>query len=146
MARLSGTSVESKGFELFDKVLTGMVMKSENSIYHVLPTTPGQWKVIGDGAAPSYHTTEAEAVSTAREWAMINEPSHIVIHKADGSIEEEYMMQMDSVPHAPLASSETGDRSAPRGDDFKSRLRDRNRRNGPRGRQDGYSHRNGASL
>lgn len=75
-------------------------------IYHVIAATPGCWKVITEGAEPTFHSTEGEAVAAAREWAMINEPSHVVIHKADGSVEEEYMMKMDSFPHAPAASSE----------------------------------------
>jgi hypothetical protein len=45
-------------------------MKSENTIYHVIPTG-ARWKVVGEEGTPSYHSTEAEAVTTAREWAMV---------------------------------------------------------------------------
>lgn len=121
-------------------------MKTDNNIYHVFPTTPGRWKVIGEGSGPSYHTTEAEAVATARERAMINEPSHVVIHKADGSIEEEHLLQMDSFPHAPASPADTNEMQSTRMPELPSHLRDRSRRNGRSGRQDGYSQQNGASA
>lgn len=120
-------------------------MKTDNTIYHVVPTG-ARWKVIGEGTTPSYHTTEAEAVSTAREWAMANEPGHVVIHKIDGSIEEEHLMQMDSFPHAPSGSIETdGRQQSARSNEPPSQLRDRSNRDG-RGRQDGFANRNSASL
>ena len=118
-------------------------MKTDNNIYHVLPTAPGQWQVIGEGSSPSYHSTEAEAVATAREWAMTNEPSHVVIHKIDGSIEEEHLMRMDSFPHAPSSSTETPMQKM---DDFSSHLRERNGSRGRQARGDGFSRQNGASI
>jgi hypothetical protein len=121
-----------------------MTMKTANTIYHVMPTG-ARWKVIGEGTTPSYHTTEAEAVSTAREWAMTNEPSHVVIHKIDGSIEEEHLMKMDSFPHAPSGSIEPHTNPAQRPSERTERRRDRNAAD-QRSRQDGYSHRNGASY
>lgn len=119
-------------------------MTTQN-IYHVIATTPGCWKVIADGAEPTFHSTESEAVSTAREWAMINEPGQVVIHKADGSIEEEYVMPMDSFPHSPAGASDTGhtsdDSSTPLHSNLSQRTSQRRR-----GSEGGYSTRGNASL
>jgi hypothetical protein len=72
-----------------------MNLMSETMIYHVIPTGI-RWKLICEGGEPTYHTTEAEAVAIARRQAMSNDSSHLVIHKSDGSIEEEYRLRMGS--------------------------------------------------
>ena len=119
-------------------------MKTHN-IYHVIAATPGCWKVIVDGAEPTFHSTETEAVAAAREWAMIHEPSQVVIHKADGSIEEEYMMKMDAFPHSPSSANDVAAQVEQSSESFTSHLAKRpgQRR---RGSGDGFSRQGNASL
>ena len=114
-------------------------------IYHVIAATPGCWKVITEGAEPTFHSTESEAVAAAREWAMINEPSHVVIHKSDGSVEEEYMMKMDSFPHAPAVSPDMAVDGEQQMESLPSRLSRRSGQN-QRGAGDSFSQRGNARL
>jgi hypothetical protein len=59
--------------------------------YHVSPV--GElWKVgiPGDSQPLSYHHSKSEAVAHAVQLARTHPRSRVVLHKADGSIEEEY--------------------------------------------------------
>lgn len=61
------------------------------TVYHVKPNGEG-WAVEGDGAerAASTHETKKEALSAARELAHKKVPSQLVVHKADGSVQEKF--------------------------------------------------------
>jgi hypothetical protein len=61
------------------------------TVYHVKPNGEG-WAVEGDGAerATSTHETKKEALSAARELAHKKVPSQLVVHKADGSVQEKF--------------------------------------------------------
>ena len=52
----------------------------------------GQWKVGYQGIemAFSAHGTKEEAVQTARELAQNQQPSRLIVHRLDGSIQAEH--------------------------------------------------------
>ena len=56
--------------------------------YHVAPHEDG-WEVKLEGAsrATSVHATKDEATGAARELARKNEPSQVVIHRLDGTVQ-----------------------------------------------------------
>ena len=70
----------------------------KRSIYHILPGDDG-WQVKGEGAerAVSNHSTKKEALSAARELAHNQVPSQLVVHKSDGTIQESWSYDADSV-------------------------------------------------
>ncbi len=58
--------------------------------YHVAPNPEGGWKVEAEeaGRASSTHRTKAEAVRAGRELAGRRAPARLVVHRADGTIQE----------------------------------------------------------
>ena len=70
------------------------------TVYHVKPSDDG-WVVEKEGAkrASSKHGKKDEAVKQARSYAEKQQPSQIIIHKKDGSIQEERTYGDD--PHPP---------------------------------------------
>lgn len=64
---------------------------AERTVYHVVPNQDEGWKVELEGAsqASSTHQNKDEAVERARELAQDREPSQIIIHREDGTIQEE---------------------------------------------------------
>ena len=64
---------------------------AERTTYHVAPHEDG-WKVAKEGAkaATSVHSTKAEALDAAREVAKRAEPSQVVVHKQDGTIQTQF--------------------------------------------------------
>lgn len=63
----------------------------ERKVYHVTTHEEG-WKVQAEGAqrASRVTDTKAEAVEAARELAKNQEPSQVVIHRQDGTIQTHY--------------------------------------------------------
>lgn len=61
------------------------------NIYHVLPTEDG-WKVEGEGnTRPSaVEDRKADAVSRAREIAENHKPAKVIVHKQDGTVQDEF--------------------------------------------------------
>lgn len=61
------------------------------TVYHVQPTDEG-WAVQAEGAkrASSTHKTKKEAVTEGRSLATNQAPSHLVIHRVDGSIQDRH--------------------------------------------------------
>ncbi len=59
------------------------------------------WKVKKEGAerASRIHDTKKEAEQAAREQAKKDKPSQVIIHKEDGTIQEEHTYGND--PHPP---------------------------------------------
>jgi len=63
---------------------------SGDRTYHVAPHPEGGWKVEAEelGRASSTHRTKAEAVRAGRELAARQAPARLVVHRADGTIQE----------------------------------------------------------
>lgn len=61
------------------------------AVYHVAPHEEG-WKVAIEGqAAPaSVHPTKEAALNAAREIAKAAEPSRVVVHRMDGTIQNQF--------------------------------------------------------
>ncbi len=59
------------------------------TVYHVVPHEDG-WVVKQEGSdqATSQHTTKSEAVEQGRQLAKKHEPSRLVIHRKDGTIQD----------------------------------------------------------
>lgn len=63
----------------------------ETRVYYVAPHGEG-WKVAVEGSdqITSLHNTKSEAVASARDLAKDHEPSAVVIHRMDGTIQTRY--------------------------------------------------------
>lgn len=63
--------------------------EAEVDVYYVAPHAEG-WAVEKEGAsrATSVHGTKAEAVAAGRERAKAAEPSRLVVHRRDGSVQD----------------------------------------------------------
>jgi len=61
-------------------------------VYHVVPDDDGGWKVKAKGAsrASSRHDGKQEAVRRAKDLAQRSARGHVVVHKADGTIQSEF--------------------------------------------------------
>lgn len=61
------------------------------TVYHVTPAEEG-WKVVAEGTESpvAVTNTKDEAVTTARDMAKAVEPSQVVVHKMDGTIQTSY--------------------------------------------------------
>jgi hypothetical protein len=67
-------------------------------IYRVLPSG-SSWKLTGPaGGTLSTHSTKAPAVTAGRSAAKNDQPSQLVVHKADGTFEYEYTYGDDPYP------------------------------------------------
>jgi hypothetical protein len=70
----------------------------ERQVFHVQPEGP-LWAIkIQAGAALSQHDTKRAAVDEGRRMARANQPSHLVIHDSDGSVESEASYEEDPIP------------------------------------------------
>lgn len=71
-----------------DKLTGAPVAKT---VFHVAPHEEG-WKVEAEGAKSpaSVHTTKDEALTSARELAKKAEPSQVVVHRMDGTIQTQF--------------------------------------------------------
>lgn len=67
-------------------------LEPERKVYHVLPHEEEGWKVEAEGAtrATSVHATKEEALNAARDLARSQEPSQVVVHRQDGSVQTDY--------------------------------------------------------
>lgn len=66
-------------------------------VYHVVPAG-SDWQVKHQGAVISTHRTKEAAVDAGRRVAIASQPSQLVIHKSDGTIETEYTYGDDPYP------------------------------------------------
>lgn len=66
-------------------------------VYRVVPAS-GDWQVKHQGAVLSTHRTKDVAVEAGRRVAKANQPSQLVVHKSDGTIETEYTYGDDPYP------------------------------------------------
>jgi poly(hydroxyalkanoate) granule-associated protein len=63
----------------------------ERTVFHVSPHDEG-WKLMLEGKKDpvSVHSTKDEAMTAAREAAKKAEPSQVVVHKMDGTIQSQF--------------------------------------------------------
>jgi hypothetical protein len=66
-------------------------------VYRVLPSG-SSWKLTGPAGTLSTHNTKAPAVSAGQTAAKNDQPSQLVVHKADGTFEYEYTYGNDPYP------------------------------------------------
>lgn len=66
-------------------------------VYRVVPSGTN-WQVKHDGKVLSNHTYKDNAVSSGQAIAKVNQPSQLVVHRADGTIEFEYTYGNDPYP------------------------------------------------
>ncbi len=66
-------------------------------VYHVTPDGT-DWKVTHGGATISRHRTKDDAIAAARRLALANQPSQVVLHRKDGTIETEWTYGNDPYP------------------------------------------------
>jgi len=67
-------------------------------VYRVVPNS-GAWKLTGpNGGTLSNHVTKPPAVTAGQTAAKANQPSQLVVHKADGTIDYEYTYGDDPYP------------------------------------------------
>lgn len=66
----------------------GVAKAAQPTVYHVAPHEDG-WKVEaeGTGRAASVHGTKDDALAAARDLAKAGEPSQVVVHRMDGTIQ-----------------------------------------------------------
>lgn len=67
------------------------------NVYRVVPDGE-DWKVTHAGQTLSTHTNKDDAIETARTVAKANQPSQVVVHKQDGTIQTEYTYGDDPFP------------------------------------------------
>ncbi len=65
--------------------------KSGDAVYHLVPSDDG-WAVRAEGSKSdlSVHGTKREGLEAARGVAQAHEPSRLVVHKTDGTIQTSY--------------------------------------------------------
>lgn len=74
---------------------------ADQTEYHVVPRDEG-WAVEKKGAsrASSVAETKKEAVAQAKEFAENQRPSKVVVHKADGTIQQHFTYDADGTESA----------------------------------------------
>lgn len=78
-------------------------MAKKRKTYHLVYTKESkQWKVEIEGAsrASSVHENKKSALDAARELARNQQPSQLVVHNMDGTIQTEYTYGDDPKPPA----------------------------------------------
>lgn len=65
--------------------------------YDVVPAS-GDWEVKHEGVVLSRHNLKDNAVAEGTRVAKANQPSQLVVHRADGTIEYEYTYGDDPFP------------------------------------------------
>lgn len=77
--------------------------KKKRKTYHLTYTEDSKkWKVELEGAnrASSVHENKENALESARELARKQQPSQLIVHKRDGTIQTEYTYEDDPKPPA----------------------------------------------
>lgn len=65
--------------------------------YDVIPSR-SNWAVTTSGSTLSTHVTKGDAITAAVTVARANQPSQLLIHRADGTIEDERTYGDDPYP------------------------------------------------
>ena len=73
---------------------------ASRTVIHVLPYGHNMWQIRfeRESAEHSVYGTQYAAVEMARALAKNNSPSQVVVHKEDGTIENEYSYMEDAYP------------------------------------------------
>lgn len=73
---------------------------SKRYVLHVVPHNPPGWAVKEQGAQQALQTftTKQPAIDWAVARAKASQPSQVVIHRADGTIENEWTYGNDPYP------------------------------------------------
>jgi hypothetical protein len=66
-------------------------------VYRVVPSS-GDWEVTHNGQSLSRHYLKENAVEAGKKVAKANQPSQLVVHKADGTFEYEHTYGDDPYP------------------------------------------------
>jgi len=66
-------------------------------VFHVVPNGD-YWAVKHDSKILTNHHTKENAIEKGRAYALANQPSQLVVHRADGTIEYEYTYGNDPFP------------------------------------------------
>lgn len=66
-------------------------------VYRVVPNGTN-WQVKHDGNVLSNHSLKSNAISEGQGVAKANQPSQLVIHRVDGTIETEHTYGNDPYP------------------------------------------------
>ncbi len=66
-------------------------------VFRVVPNG-SQWSVTHEGRTLSNHLTKQVAVSSGQTVSKANQPSQLVVHKADGTFDYEYTYGDDPFP------------------------------------------------
>jgi stage III sporulation protein SpoIIIAA len=76
-------------------------MAKDRTVYHVVPNGEHGWKAenIGNKKVVVENDTKEEVVREIKERARKEEPSQVVVHKKDGSFENESTYGDDPVKH-----------------------------------------------
>ncbi|MBN1362956.1 MAG: DUF2188 domain-containing protein [Sedimentisphaerales bacterium] len=66
--------------------------RTERVVYHVVPAQPGGWNVKQDnsGKALGTHKSRTQAILQARDLALAQTYSLLVVHDREGKVEKEY--------------------------------------------------------
>ncbi len=70
---------------------------AQRKVYRVVPNG-SRWQVKHDGVVLSNHDTKQPAIDSGRRVALANQPSQLVIHLANGTIETEWTYGDDPYP------------------------------------------------
>lgn len=71
---------------------TGTTTPHVMSTYHIRPESEGEWSITKEGAAKALTTYESkkEALDKGRKLAEKHEPSRLIVHRQDGSVQETF--------------------------------------------------------
>ena len=69
-------------------------MASDRTEFHVVPRR-GRWQITRDGRRVSVSDRKVDAIERAVDQARQAQPSQVIIHTADGRIENEHTYQAD---------------------------------------------------
>ncbi|HVS16100.1 MAG TPA: DUF2188 domain-containing protein [Thermoanaerobaculia bacterium] len=88
VAAVAGVAVAAAGIAAVRK----RRKSKQRAIYHVVPSND-RWEVRTEGAqrATSVHETKREAVAAARQLARGKEPSQLVVHRLDGTVQDSFV-------------------------------------------------------
>lgn len=66
-------------------------------VFRVVPYG-SNWQVKHNGNVLTNHYTKDAAIDKGRAYALANQPSQLVLHKADGTIQQEWTYGDDPYP------------------------------------------------
>jgi hypothetical protein len=75
--------------------------RTVTTVFRVLPPVLGEWELYRGSRELGRYNDKASAVADGRRLALENMPSRLIVHTANGEIEDEIAFPGDSVaaPH-----------------------------------------------